>query len=433
VTAIDSQRKNEASQISLPLCPDGTPYDLERLYPDQLLMVYFILERLHDWFTCEDLSNFIPGLFLLMGQGGTGKSVILNTSTAVVRRKFCYTDTVGATGPTGSSAFNVFGMTLHRFTGQGIKGEYKPNTMSAAKRHELVSRFKHLLCLIIDERSLLTSKLLGSTAQIIAETIFGGSKKFELFGGLPVLVLAGDDYQLPGMLEGALEALTRTRGSPMTQKGRSIFRDCAKNVLKLKTIRRVCDSEPTANKEMVERVRIGDQIQDRDVDKILSLHLDVMKAKHGPRVVEQIEKDAVFLFWTNEKRMRHNHLRLLQLTSDENPVAIIKPFGHGEGTKQSVRRHFDDDPPDASLMFIGAKVCVQGKNFWPQWGLFNGACGTVEEIVFEKGKNPNKGDHPKYVVVNFPQYLGPIWDLDNPKVNKVDYCAITTTCSNFLL
>jgi hypothetical protein len=113
VTAIDRQRKVEANHLSLPLCPDGTLFDLERLYPDQLIMVYFILECLQDWFTCNDLSKFIPGLFLLMGQGGTGKSVILNTSTTVVRRKFCYKNTVGDTGPTGSSAFNVFGMTLH--------------------------------------------------------------------------------------------------------------------------------------------------------------------------------------------------------------------------------------------------------------------------------------------------------------------------------
>jgi hypothetical protein len=29
----------------------------------------------------------------------------------------------------------------------------------------------------------------------------------------------------------------------------------------------------------------------------------------------------------------------------------------------------------------------------------------------------NRGDHPEYVVVRFPQYIGPMWDIENPKVS----------------
>ena len=41
------------------------------------------------------------------------------------------------------------------------------------------------------------------------------------------------------------------------------------------------------------------------------------------------------------------------------------------------------------------------KNFYPKWGLHNGAMGTVKEIAFEVGKNTNNGDLPEYVVVHF--------------------------------
>jgi hypothetical protein len=80
--------------------------------------------------------------------------------------------------------------------------------------------------------------------------------------------------------------------------------------------------------------------------------------------------------------------------------------------------------PKASLLcVVGAKleVCLQGQNFYPLlWGLHNGACGTVvQEIIYATGTNPNKGDHPSYVVINFPQYAGPPWDKDNPKVSQV--------------
>ncbi len=60
----------------------------------------------------------------------------------------------------------------------------------------------------------------------------------------------------------------------------------------------------------------------------------------------------------------------------------------------------------------------------PQWSLYNGSIGTVEEIIFEKGENPNQGHQPKYVVVHFPSYSGPVWDLNHPKVNT---CIKTQT------
>ena len=81
----------------------------------------------------------------------------------------------------------------------------------------------------------------------------------------------------------------------------------------------------------------------------------------------------------------------------------------------TVIRHFDNDAPSGALICVGAKVALDNKNFCPVWGLHNGACGTVKEIVFDKKKNPNNGDLPMYVVVDFPLYCGPAWDRDNPK------------------
>ena len=65
---------------------------------------------------------------------------------------------------------------------------------------------------------------------------------------------------------------------------------------------------------------------------------------------------------------------------------------------------------------MGSKVALSNRNFHPAWGLHNGACGTVDEIIFESGSNPNEGGLPSYVVVDFPLYNGPIWDEDNPTV-----------------
>ena len=102
---------------------------------------------------------------------------------------------------------------------QGIGSEYHPNTLLQGKQTILKEHFQHFLCLIIDERSLLSSKLLGSTAQIISETIFQGSNIDDHFGGLPVLILDGDNNQLPDIGKGTFQVIQGIQGSKMTQKG----------------------------------------------------------------------------------------------------------------------------------------------------------------------------------------------------------------------
>ena len=62
---------------------------------------------------------------------------------------------------------------------------------------------------------------------------------------------------------------------------------------------------------------------------------------------------------------------------------------------------------------MNARVAIKGRNFYPKWGLHNGATGTVKTIAYAKGKNPNNGDLPDYVEVEFPK-------LDLPKEVRND-------------
>ena len=61
-----------------------------------------------------------------------------------------------------------------------------------------------------------------------------------------------------------------------------------------------------------------------------------------------------------------------------------------------------------------AMVEITKVNIEPKWGLFNGAIGTVVDIIFKQGENPNEGHLPTVVVVELKHYRGPIWDTDNP-------------------
>ena len=65
-------------------------------------------------------------------------------------------------------------------------------------------------------------------------------------------------------------------------------------------------------------------------------------------------------------------------------------------------------------------VCLSNHNFVSLSGdcVFNNSVGEVEEIVFNDGDNPNAGDQPCYIAVKFPQYSGPAWDAQKPKVSN---------------
>jgi hypothetical protein len=98
-------------------------------------------------------------------------------------------------------------------------------------------------------------------------------------------------------------------------------------------------------------------------------------------------------------------------------VAIIPYRVTGPKNRKVVTSHVQNvKAPQTAMICVKARVAMQNRNFSPKMGLHNGSIGTVEEIVFDQGKNPNHGDHPRYSVVEMPLHCGPVWDQNNPKV-----------------
>ena len=218
---IDVHNDNESAHLDIPTGPNG-PLLIENLYPDQLNIALHVLHTLREFMTATSLRDFQPHRSTINGPGGTGKSVLLNTLIATIRTMFKYNNTIKSAGPTGVSAYNANGETLLRLSRQmKQKGKYVPGTLPKKQKEQLIQNYKHLLALIIDERSMLTSKLLGTSTQVIKETIYQGRSAHieDLIGALPVFILAGDDYQLSGMTQGAIDSLNRSDGGKMTEKG----------------------------------------------------------------------------------------------------------------------------------------------------------------------------------------------------------------------
>lgn len=418
--------EDQEKGIDIPLKSDGSKYRIDDLYDDQKYVVGVVMDKLREWTTCADLKQFKPLRLTINGAGGCGKSVIINTLVTAMRQMFDCNDVVKVCAPTGTAAFNVGGTTLHHLVKMGIEStEYIPNSLSIDQRKALVGDFKSLLALIIDERSLLSSRDLGTAERRIAETIHNGGFLNHLsFGGLPVLILVGDDYQLPATGSGAIDALTHDVSiTSMLGRGRQVFLECAKTVLELKTSRRLRSGQHN-DRIIMEKIRTRQDLSDSEVNRILNLHMDKMKQVWNSDELAAIEKEAMYLFFRNEPRVRHNIERIKICHSETNPVAFIRVKSEGSAGK-AIGRHFKrGSVPETAVVCLNSIVALDGINFCPEWGLHNGALGYIREIVYAEKKSPNKGDLPEYVVVEFPNYRGPAWDVDNENVRRENLLSL---------
>ena len=129
---------------------------------------------------------------------------IHNTIIAMVRKLTSFNDTVQVAAPSGAAAFNVQELTIHRLL--GITPNYKHVKLGEAAKQRLKLQLEQLIILLIDERSMINSKVLAAAERNTRDCIYNGQNSTELWGGLPVILLFGDDYQLmPIKVVGAIQ------------------------------------------------------------------------------------------------------------------------------------------------------------------------------------------------------------------------------------
>ena len=163
---------------------------------------------------------------------------------------------------------------------------------------------------------MISSSLLGRAEHIINKTAFQcqGFHLKHSWGGIPVVIIAGDDFQLSGIGEDAHDAIppyTKTKSDKNVLRGRHLYREFALNVYKLPTVRRV-DKSRQADADLMDRVRIGERVSDEDTKRLMNLHLDAIKANHGEQVVEKIKQNAIYLYFKNEDRCEKNYWNYLK-------------------------------------------------------------------------------------------------------------------------
>ncbi len=126
----------------------------------------------------------------LTGEPGAGKTHIINSYTAYLRT---HGIAPAITAATGIAATHIGGMTIHSWSGIGIRKELaKDDLESIAGAKHIARRIKKAKVLIIDEVSMLDGGTLDMVAAVCRKVLGSPAP----FGGLRV-IFVGDFFQLP--------------------------------------------------------------------------------------------------------------------------------------------------------------------------------------------------------------------------------------------
>ena len=210
--------KNTRSELLLPQRLNQQhkleEYSIDACSEDQKKVLSYILQYFQKWNeldkTPESLETFSPLRMTLCGVAGSGKSTLINTLVTAIRKITRKTNSVHVCGTTGSAAFNAGGETCHRLF--NIQARLYNPELSPQALKTLMSKLENTIALIVDERSMVPALLLGTMESYCRQAAFKGTRSHLSWGGLPMVILVGDDYQLPPIDEGAFYCLEkRTR------------------------------------------------------------------------------------------------------------------------------------------------------------------------------------------------------------------------------
>ena len=429
----NSERALERT-LEIPVRSNGDEYNIDMLSDEQRVIVLAMIDTIVKFLTNDE--SYEPLRATIVGMGGCGKSLIINTVISIVRKLTKTNDTVKVAAPSGNAAWNVQGCTLHSLLNINVRTPWA--SMGEESEDSLKLQLLNLLVLMVDERSMLNSHVTFGAEEHVRDCAYGGHNWKERWGGIPVVLLFGDDYQLPpvdkmgGVIQGFSKYKNKNKPKNISRKRKNdqicdyvgfelLYENMTTYVFELTKNFRTADEEDNA---LMKRLRTGDQT-DEDAQRLANLHLD----NFSPDFRKKLESDPKTLhaFAKQEDRKKMN-LDLLIKTHRRTkaPVARLKCYLSSNivGNNTVYPSHFRRQRMIFSFdVCVGAQVCLEITNIDPIVGLYVGAIGTVVEIIYDKSNGPNgdaKEHLPKYIVVDFPSFKPrpgqQVWDKNNPTV-----------------
>ncbi len=278
----------------------------------------------------------------LTGEPGSGKTHTVNRYVAYLKERGVK---VAITASTGIAATHIGGVTIHSWSGIGIRKELSPSDISNINKYA-AKKIKNVAVLIIDEISMLNSNTLG-----LVDLVMKAARHSEAsFGGMQV-VFVGDFFQLP--------PVSRVGDSPSQFAFVSAaWQGAEPSVCYLSEQHRQSDS---VFLELLTAIRSGDVSEDH------CKHLDSRLAKSDSAEV----KNLTTLFPHN---VDVDHINSLELKKIPGEATVFAMESHGnDGLVEQLKRGCLS--PEKLELKKGAAVMFTKNNF--EMGFVNGTLGTV--------------------------------------------------------
>src|SRR3989344_4328290 len=130
----------------------------------------------------------------LTGEPGSGKTYVVNQYVSYLRS---HGIEPAITASTGIAATHIGGLTIHSWSGLGVKKELSRSEVAAiATNRRIVKRLAAAKILIIEEVSMLPPEVLALVDAVCQKI----KKNSAPFGGLQI-ILVGDFFQLPPVVK----------------------------------------------------------------------------------------------------------------------------------------------------------------------------------------------------------------------------------------
>ena len=139
--------------FEIPTRSNGEDYNIDILSVEQRIIVLATIDTIVKFLTNDD--DYKPLRATIIGMGGCGKSLIINTIISIVRKMTKTNDTVKVAAPSGNAAWNVQGCTLHSLLNINVRTPWA--SMGEESEDSLKRKLLNLLALMVDERSMLNS------------------------------------------------------------------------------------------------------------------------------------------------------------------------------------------------------------------------------------------------------------------------------------
>jgi ATP-dependent exoDNAse (exonuclease V) alpha subunit len=285
----------------------------------------------------------------LTGSAGTGKTYLLNQFIQTSRE---HGIPLAVTASTGIAATHLGGMTIHSWSGMGIKDEITQYDLEKiAKKKPLRERIEKTKILIIDEISMISKNFLQNLDQVLQYIKIDRRP----FGGMQI-VLCGDFFQLPPVSRVPL---------PNTEKFSFMAPVWVEAQLKVCYLTEQFRQDKDDLADFLNEMRTGD-LSDARVD-------DLYECMNRTRDNEA-EQVVTRLYTHNADVDRINREALAALKTPSKNF-VYKSQGNArlvESLKKSILAL------DVLQLKISAPVMFVKNN--PDKGFFNGTMGTVDSF-----------------------------------------------------